>query len=197
MMQREMNDPMSAARRVYARWGRHPTVYSAASWAVFLGHERELRRRAVEVMELDVGARVLDVGCGTGRNFEHILRTIPDHDLVQAMRDEFGDVRLVSPERGRDRDPANRAGEVRGRMGLVAERVPRVSVTIAGVSVTIAGVSVARLALARVPSPSLVSSTCRSPHPESTRHAASGRVIRRTGFDMTRSFLGHAIRSSP
>jgi hypothetical protein len=34
-------------RRVYDRWGRHPRLYLAVDWAIFLGRQAEIRRRAV------------------------------------------------------------------------------------------------------------------------------------------------------
>ena len=65
---------LSAVSHVYSVWGRHPRLYAAQDWITFLGKHRTIRRRAVEATGVGPGARVLEVACGTGRNF----RTIED-----------------------------------------------------------------------------------------------------------------------
>lgn len=55
-------DELSAVRRVYAVWGRHPRLYAAQDWITFLGGKpHEIRRRAVEAMAVAKGERVLEL----------------------------------------------------------------------------------------------------------------------------------------
>jgi demethylmenaquinone methyltransferase/2-methoxy-6-polyprenyl-1,4-benzoquinol methylase len=63
---------LGTVRRVYAVWGRHPRLYAAQDWITFLGRHHAIRRRAVEATGMGPGARVLEVACGTGRNFRYI-----------------------------------------------------------------------------------------------------------------------------
>lgn len=46
----------------------HALVYDATRWTILHG-----RRRAVERLELRPDSRVLEIGCGTGLNFRHLL----------------------------------------------------------------------------------------------------------------------------
>lgn len=76
-------DGLSAVRRVYAVWGRHPHLYAAQDWITFLGRPHEIRRRAVAAMAVAKGERVLELACGTGRNFSYIEAAIgADGQLV-------------------------------------------------------------------------------------------------------------------
>jgi ubiquinone/menaquinone biosynthesis C-methylase UbiE len=63
-------------RRIYDWWGRHPRLYRFLAWFVFLGRERMLRRRAVELAGAGPGTIVLDLACGSGANFENLEREI-------------------------------------------------------------------------------------------------------------------------
>lgn len=78
-----IHERLEAVRDVYAVWGRHPLLYAAQDWITFVGRPRAIRRRAVEALALRPGARVLEVACGTGRNFDYLERAIgPTGSLV-------------------------------------------------------------------------------------------------------------------
>ncbi|MGH9185354.1 MAG: class I SAM-dependent methyltransferase [Acidimicrobiales bacterium] len=72
-------------RRIYDRWGRHPRVYWAGDWPIFLGRRREIRKRAVDALALQCGDAVLEVACGPGVNFELIEKRIGPSGRVTAV----------------------------------------------------------------------------------------------------------------
>lgn len=57
--------PATAVQRFYRY---HAYVYDATRWTILHG-----RKRAVSRMQLAPDSRVLEVGCGTGLNFRHLL----------------------------------------------------------------------------------------------------------------------------
>ena len=64
---------LNRIRRLYRLWAR------PYQWLVpfyLLGNERRLRRKVVNALHLKAGQTVLDVGCGTGRNFPYIMERI-------------------------------------------------------------------------------------------------------------------------
>jgi len=63
---------LDAVRQIYRFWGRHARLYAAQDWVTFLGRHRGIRRRAAQATCARRGARVLEVACGSGRNFEHL-----------------------------------------------------------------------------------------------------------------------------
>jgi ubiquinone/menaquinone biosynthesis C-methylase UbiE len=67
---------LARVRRVYSFWGRFPGLYAAQDLVTFMGRPGRIRAAAVRGLELREGDRVLEVGCGTGRNFGHLLRSI-------------------------------------------------------------------------------------------------------------------------
>ena len=87
---------LAAVARVYSFWGRHPLLYRLQDFITFLGRADEIRWRAVRALEVGQGARVLEVGCGTGRNFPFILEAIGErgrlfgfeysHEMWEAAR---------------------------------------------------------------------------------------------------------------
>lgn len=64
-------------RRRYDRLARFFVLFE---WLFLL--PRGIRRRAVERLELKPGGRVLEVGCGTGRNLVHLVRAVGPHGRV-------------------------------------------------------------------------------------------------------------------
>lgn len=74
---------LGGIERIYRIWGHHPHLYAAQDLVTFLGRHRTIRRRAVEAMQVARGARVLEVACGTGRNFPYVEAVIgPEGTLV-------------------------------------------------------------------------------------------------------------------
>ncbi|MBI5527275.1 MAG: methyltransferase domain-containing protein [Deltaproteobacteria bacterium] len=61
---------------VYGFWGRNPVLYAAQDFVTFMGRPGRVRGAAVDALGLAPGAGVLEVACGTGRNFAHIQRAI-------------------------------------------------------------------------------------------------------------------------
>jgi ubiquinone/menaquinone biosynthesis C-methylase UbiE len=72
-------------RRVYDRWGRHPRLYLAADWPIFLGRQADMRRRAVDVLGLERGEAVLEIACGPGVNFALIEEAIGTPGSLTAL----------------------------------------------------------------------------------------------------------------
>jgi ubiquinone/menaquinone biosynthesis C-methylase UbiE len=59
--------------RTYQNWAK---VYEWLTPLYLLGNEERLRRESIASLDLRPGQTVLDIGCGTGRNFPPILEMI-------------------------------------------------------------------------------------------------------------------------
>ncbi len=68
--------PLDFVDRVYGFWGRHPGLYAAQDYVTFLGQPGRVRRAAVAALGLPEGGTVLEVACGSGRNFPHLIGAI-------------------------------------------------------------------------------------------------------------------------
>ncbi len=70
----------SFIEHTYQNWAK---VYEWLTPIYLLGNEKRLRREAIGSLHLQSGQKVLDVACGTGRNFSLILEKIgPSGRLV-------------------------------------------------------------------------------------------------------------------
>jgi len=59
--------------RTYQNWAK---VYDWLTPMYLLGNEKRLRRKTIDSLQLQSGQTVLDIACGTGRNFPLILEKI-------------------------------------------------------------------------------------------------------------------------
>jgi demethylmenaquinone methyltransferase/2-methoxy-6-polyprenyl-1,4-benzoquinol methylase len=70
----------AAIERTYQNWAK---VYDWLTPIYILGNEKRLRRETIGSLHLQPGQTVLDIACGTGRNFPLILERIgPSGKLV-------------------------------------------------------------------------------------------------------------------
>lgn len=69
-------------KSTYSFWGNHPGLYGVGTWLTFLGHEKFLRSQTVCLLNLNKKDKMLDVACGTGRNFPHIQTAIKGGEIV-------------------------------------------------------------------------------------------------------------------
>lgn len=76
------NNSLDRIARVYAFWGRHPLAYSLQDWVTFLGRHRFIRGRAAGALNVGPGDRVMEVACGTGRNFPYLLGAVGQSGFV-------------------------------------------------------------------------------------------------------------------
>lgn len=63
-------------KKVYSFWGRFPSLYSAQDIITFLGRPKTIRSQAVKKMGLKNGDKVLEVACGSGRNFPYLVKVV-------------------------------------------------------------------------------------------------------------------------
>jgi ubiquinone/menaquinone biosynthesis C-methylase UbiE len=75
-MNRASGGGLARVKSVYSFWGRFPGLYAAQDPITFMGRPGRVRAAAVEALRLRKGDRALELGCGTGRNFPHLLRAI-------------------------------------------------------------------------------------------------------------------------
>ena len=84
----------------YQNWAK---VYDWLTPMYLLGNEKRLRRETIDRLHLQPGQTVLDIACGTGRNFPLILEKIGSHGRLVG-------VDYTSDMLARDRDRVERKG---------------------------------------------------------------------------------------
>ena len=92
---------LDRVRGVYSFWGEHAGLYALQDYVTFLGRPRRIRARAATALSVGEGARVLEVGCGTGRNFPFILQQVgPTGRLVgfDYSEEMLGDAAYIHPQ---------------------------------------------------------------------------------------------------
>ena len=63
-------------------WSRMPGLYKHCCDVVFMGKQDEMRRKAVEKLELEEGDTVVDLACGTGLNFPYLSEAVGKEGMV-------------------------------------------------------------------------------------------------------------------
>ncbi len=80
-MHKDVN--LNKVKSAYSFWGRFPLLYAAQDFITFMGRAEYIRKRAVAKLKLGKDNKILEVACGTGRNFPYIMEVIgPDGKLV-------------------------------------------------------------------------------------------------------------------
>lgn len=76
------DEELAAIRRIYGWWGRHAAAYAAQDWVTMLGRARHIREAAAAATSAGPGDRVLELGCGTGRNLDALVRRVGTEGYV-------------------------------------------------------------------------------------------------------------------
>lgn len=76
---------LERGRRIYDVWGRHPRLYWAGDWPLFLGRRAKIRQTAIDALALEAGQAVLEIACGPGVNFAPIKRAIGPSGRLLAL----------------------------------------------------------------------------------------------------------------
>lgn len=78
-----MNSNLDQVKKVYSFWGKFPWAYALQDYITFMGRPRFIRGAAVKELKLKPGDKVLEVGCGSGRNFFYLAQAVgPDGQIV-------------------------------------------------------------------------------------------------------------------
>lgn len=67
---------LDKVKKVYSFWGKFPMLYILQDYITFLGRPNFIRGAAVKKLNLRRGDKVLEVACGSGRNFPFIMEAI-------------------------------------------------------------------------------------------------------------------------
>ncbi|PSP76663.1 methyltransferase type 11 [Halobacteriales archaeon QS_3_64_16] len=89
------DDRSEHGRRVYDFWSEHRGLYDAFLDLALFGREGRARRRALSVLDLDAGKRVLDLGCGPGVNFDALAERVGPAGRVVGLDSSRGMVRAA------------------------------------------------------------------------------------------------------
>ncbi len=76
---------LDTIRRVYAFWGCHPALYTLSDYVTFLGRPAFIRSRAVQALGRITGTRILDLGCGTGRNLPSTREAVGEKGVILGL----------------------------------------------------------------------------------------------------------------
>lgn len=79
------DDDMGRTEQVYDWWGRHPRALDVLYDVAFLGHEREIRRQAIETVGLTRGECVFEVGCGNGNSFPAMREAVGSEGAIVGL----------------------------------------------------------------------------------------------------------------
>ena len=69
-------------KKIYSFWGRFSSLYRAQDFITFLGRAKTIRNKAVSKIELKRGDKVLEVACGSGRNFRYLVEAVSKDGFI-------------------------------------------------------------------------------------------------------------------
>ena len=75
-------EELKKVKKVYSFWGKFSSLYSAQDTITFLGRARTIRSRAVKKTGLKRGDKVLEVACGSGRNFPYLMKAVGKEGFI-------------------------------------------------------------------------------------------------------------------
>ena len=75
-------EELKKVKKVYSFWGKFSSLYSAQDTITFLGRAKTIRSRAVKKIELKRGNKVLEVACGSGRNFPYLIEAVGKEGFI-------------------------------------------------------------------------------------------------------------------
>lgn len=76
---------LAHGKRVYDWLGLHQRVYRHIRWIAACGQERRLQSLAIDAIGLKHGDTVLDLACGAGFNFPHLIERIGNSGKIVAV----------------------------------------------------------------------------------------------------------------
>ena len=112
-----------SGQRLYDWWSRNPRALRLLYAVAFLGRESTFRRRSVEVLELEPGESVLELGCGPGNSFGRLREAVGPEGRVVGVDSSRGMVERAA--RHVEAEGWRNVGAVRGdatRLGVGADR---------------------------------------------------------------------------
>lgn len=77
-----MKSSLENVRNVYSFWGRFPALYSAQDVVTFLGRAKTIRDGAAKKLGLKNGNKVMEVACGSGRNFPYLVEAAGNNGRI-------------------------------------------------------------------------------------------------------------------
>ena len=81
-MKNNLDKSLHKVKKVYSFWGRFPSLYSAQDVITFLGRAKTIRSRVVKKMGLKRGDKVMEVACGSGRNFPYLVDAVGKEGFI-------------------------------------------------------------------------------------------------------------------
>ncbi len=72
----DSSDTLATVKKVYSFWGKFPFLYNAQDVITFLGRAKTIRSKAIKKIGLKGGNAVLEVACGSGRNFSYLVEAV-------------------------------------------------------------------------------------------------------------------------
>ncbi|MFA4954940.1 MAG: methyltransferase domain-containing protein [Patescibacteria group bacterium] len=77
------DEKLEKIKHVYSFWGRFSKLYDAQDAITFLGRARDIRRSAAQGLGLKPGDSVLEVACGSGRDFPYLIEAVgPEGKII-------------------------------------------------------------------------------------------------------------------
>ncbi len=81
-VEKQSDTKLEKIRKVYSFWGKFSFLYDAQDVITFLGRAKTIRKRAVQKMELHRGETVLEIACGSGRNFPYLIEAVGKEGFI-------------------------------------------------------------------------------------------------------------------
>ena len=75
-------EKLDKVKKFYSFWGRFPLLYDAQDAITFLGRTRTIRSLAIKKINLKGGDKVVEVACGSGRNFPYLIEAVGKDGFV-------------------------------------------------------------------------------------------------------------------